>query len=272
MHTIRGFFVKSGLFLNFCLTFSGLFPIPWPHLVARLQAENKFTKCKIQRIRKIKDYYIQQTITKWKTMEKGKVKKNPQKQPTVTKKTVNKTFHMKLNDTKTSSHGTKANNSSQYSQENTFAIVSFLIKLQVAQVFSCEFCEISKNNFFIEHFCWLLLKWSWNKKYVVILDDSITKLLNGWEMTKRIQSDCKIYVKSFSGATVSCMEDYMKPSIRNSPEHFILHVGTNDLYSEKSSKVLQLGVGSVIYNFPYLIKLCLFLPQNLANDTCLMST
>ena len=70
---------------------------------------------------------------------------------------------------------------------------------------------------------------------MVILDDSITKLLNGWEMTKRIQSDCKIYVKSFSGATVSCMEDYMKPSIKNSPDHFIWHVGTNDLYSENSS-------------------------------------
>ena len=70
---------------------------------------------------------------------------------------------------------------------------------------------------------------------MVILDGSITKLLNGWEMTKRIQSDCKIYVKSFSGATVSCMEDYMKPSIKNSPDHFILHVGTNDLYSENSS-------------------------------------
>ena len=41
---------------------------------------------------------------------------------------------------------------SQYSQENTCARVSFLIKLQkketVAQVFSCEFCKISKNAFF----------------------------------------------------------------------------------------------------------------------------
>ena len=38
---------------------------------------------------------------------------------------------------------------SQNSQENTCASGSFLIKLQTpAQVFSCEFCEISKNNFF----------------------------------------------------------------------------------------------------------------------------
>ena len=48
------------------------------------------------------------------------------------------------------------------SQENSCARVSFLIKLQVdtcnfikkeslAQVFSCEFCEIFKNTFFTEH-------------------------------------------------------------------------------------------------------------------------
>ena len=51
---------------------------------------------------------------------------------------------------------------SQDSQENTCARASFLIKLQasgsnfikketLAQVFSCEFCEIFKNAFFIEH-------------------------------------------------------------------------------------------------------------------------
>ena len=39
---------------------------------------------------------------------------------------------------------------SQNSQENTWARVSILIKLQkenLAQVLSCEFCEISKNTF-----------------------------------------------------------------------------------------------------------------------------
>ena len=47
-------------------------------------------------------------------------------------------------------------------QQDTCARVSFLIKLQasaynfiktesLAQVFSCEFCEISKNSFFTEH-------------------------------------------------------------------------------------------------------------------------
>ena len=57
---------------------------------------------------------------------------------------------------------------SQNSQENTGVRDSFLIKLKIeacdfikiespAQVFSCEFCEISENIFFTEHLQWLLL-------------------------------------------------------------------------------------------------------------------
>ena len=33
----------------------------------------------------------------------------------------------------------------------------FFKKETLAQVFSCEFCEISKNTFFTEHLRWLLL-------------------------------------------------------------------------------------------------------------------
>ena len=57
----------------------------------------------------------------------------------------------------------------QHLQENTCARVSFLIKLQtlrlatllkketLAQVFSCKYCEISKNTLLTEHLWWLLL-------------------------------------------------------------------------------------------------------------------
>ena len=47
--------------------------------------------------------------------------------------------------------------SPQNSQENTCEACTFLKREALAQVFSCEFCEISKNTFFIEHLCWLLL-------------------------------------------------------------------------------------------------------------------
>ena len=47
---------------------------------------------------------------------------------------------------------------SENSQENTCARVSFFIKKEtLAQVFSCQFCEISKNTFFTEHIWWLRL-------------------------------------------------------------------------------------------------------------------
>ena len=60
-----------------------------------------------------------------------------------------------------------------------------------------------------------------NKKFVIILGDSLIKLQNGWEMAKRIQSNCRIYVKTIFPATVSCMEDSMKPSSGNPVDHFI---------------------------------------------------
>ena len=58
---------------------------------------------------------------------------------------------------------------SENSQEKTCARVSFLIKLQneacnflkkdtLAQMSSCEFWEIFKDTFFIEHLQWLLLE------------------------------------------------------------------------------------------------------------------
>ena len=66
-----------------------------------------------------------------------------------------------------------------------------------------------------------------SRKSVVILGDSMTKSLNDYEMAKKKNTNCKIYVKSFSGATTANMEDYMKPSVRKSPDHFILHVSNN---------------------------------------------
>ena len=38
---------------------------------------------------------------------------------------------------------------------------------------------------------------------------------------------------NFPGATTQCMADYMNSSIRAKPNHFILHVGTNDLNSNR---------------------------------------
>ena len=72
-----------------------------------------------------------------------------------------------------------------------------------------------------------------NEKSIFVIEYSMVKHLNGWEMSKKLNANCKVFVKTFSGAKTTCMHNYVKPSGRSSPDHFILHVGTNDLSSEK---------------------------------------
>ena len=38
------------------------------------------------------------------------------------------------------------------------------------------------------------------------------------------------------------MNDYVKPSVRSNPDHFILHVGTNDLSLDKSSEEIARSI------------------------------
>ena len=61
-------------------------------------------------------------------------------------------------------------------------------------------------------------------------------------MSKRISSKCKIFVETFSGATSTCMEDYIKPSLPMPPDHFILHTGINDLTSSKTSQEIAKSI------------------------------
>ena len=84
-------------------------------------------------------------------------------------------------------------------------------------------------------------KYIGNSKSVTILGEIMIKHLNRWELSqKKKNPGCKIYVKDFAGAKTTCMKDYMQPFLRSAPNHFILHVGTNDLYSDKTAKVLQI--------------------------------
>ena len=63
------------------------------------------------------------------------------------------------------------------------------------------------------------------------------KHVNGWEISRKLQN-CKVYVKHFSGAKTKCMKDYIKPSQLENSDHYILHVGTNDLCLDRSPKLI----------------------------------
>ena len=70
----------------------------------------------------------------------------------------------------------------------------------------------------------------------------MVKYINGWEISRRLQSDCKVHVKQFSGAKTKRIKDYMKPSLWENPDHFILNVGTNDLNTERSPELIAKSI------------------------------
>ena len=68
-----------------------------------------------------------------------------------------------------------------------------------------------------------------------IIGDSIIKDIKQYKMKKDIPYGDKIHVKSFSGSTVADLTHYVKPSIAYQPDLFIIHGGSNDLRSEKTT-------------------------------------
>ena len=81
------------------------------------------------------------------------------------------------------------------------------------------------------------------QKSVHILGDSIIKKVNGYFLTKKLRHKYLVKVRSFPGAKISCMVDHVKPTIReDTPDNIILHAGTNDLRSEKTSSQIAKAI------------------------------
>ena len=75
-------------------------------------------------------------------------------------------------------------------------------------------------------------------KPIVILGDSMLKHLN----PRRIQQgiDQKFSVKTFPGAGVDEMTNYVKPTLQKKSKHVILHIGTNDLQTKSPDALIKL--------------------------------
>ena len=74
------------------------------------------------------------------------------------------------------------------------------------------------------------------KRNITVIGDSMIKDIEGFKMRNGMNSYEKVFVKPFSGATISCMHDYIKPTLKHNPDVILLHVGTNDLRSSKSAE------------------------------------
>ena len=78
------------------------------------------------------------------------------------------------------------------------------------------------------------------RRSVLILSDSIPKHVNGLKMHKSLKWKDNITVKAFGGSTIKHMEHYSKPPLERNPELVILHIGTNDIKSNKSPSEIAL--------------------------------
>ena len=83
------------------------------------------------------------------------------------------------------------------------------------------------------------------KKTVVITGDSIVKNTIGPKMSAD-DPNHHFIVKLFPGATVSDMEDFVKPLTRRTPDKMILHVGTNDLRSHSTPKIIADSIVNIV--------------------------
>ena len=63
-------------------------------------------------------------------------------------------------------------------------------------------------------------------------------------MSKKLKN-ANAYVKHFAGAKVRCMKDLIKPSLREKPDHIVLHGGTNDLLSHRPPDLMEKSIVDV---------------------------
>ena len=73
-------------------------------------------------------------------------------------------------------------------------------------------------------------------------------------------------MKQFSASKVSCLKDYVKPSIReNNPDHIILHAGTNDVPPEKTPQVIAQSIvdlAKAVANDNFQVTVSSIVPRN----------
>eukprot|EP00112_Aurelia_sp_Birch-Aquarium-sp1_P005100 Seg158.2 transcript_id=Seg158.2/GoldUCD/mRNA.D3Y31 product="hypothetical protein" protein_id=Seg158.2/GoldUCD/D3Y31 len=76
---------------------------------------------------------------------------------------------------------------------------------------------------------------TWNKNTILVVGDSMINNVDERKLGRRYQTK----VRSFSGATTTDLEDYLKPLLRKKPDKIILVVGTNDIQHRPVADILK---------------------------------
>ena len=93
----------------------------------------------------------------------------------------------------------------------------------------------------------------------------MVKKVNGFLITRNINHKFLVKVRPFNSARVSCMNDDVKPTLRDfDSEHIILHVGTNELNSERTASQIArsiIALGQSIKSEKNTITISLIVPR-----------
>ena len=81
-----------------------------------------------------------------------------------------------------------------------------------------------------------------NRRTTTIIGDSTIKNLKPKNVRDNLPTGEKVYIKSFNGATISQMYHYAIPSMEFNPDLVIMHVGTNDLRTDKTPKEIAMEI------------------------------
>ena len=111
---------------------------------------------------------------------------------------------------------------------------STIVSVKTKKLESNPSMELITNEMKEQNFNSASVKTNKKSRSITILGDSILKDIKPYKIRNGLTSNERVYVKSFPGATIKDMHQYVIPSMRYNPNLIALHVGTNDLHSVKS--------------------------------------
>ena len=74
------------------------------------------------------------------------------------------------------------------------------------------------------------------------------KKVFGVKLSRQLNYKHHVVVRLFGGAKTQCMEDYIKPTVKLSPNQIILHCGTNNLPSSEDPETITRSIINIAKN------------------------
>ncbi|CAB4020284.1 Werner syndrome ATP-dependent helicase-like [Paramuricea clavata] len=74
---------------------------------------------------------------------------------------------------------------------------------------------------------------------VTTLGDSMLKRLDVNRVRRSIDSNKRVIIRTFSGATIEDMKHYVEPALKRSPKAIIVHAGTNNIPRDRPEEIVS---------------------------------